>query len=725
MSIPPFVIPAALLLTVSAFAQQAEAPTTRAGDLRHFVIPLHTNLPDPVGGEYGVWSAGPDWKASFHDGFRFHARAPELQQAPSFAWRFETLSVGGDEVALPKAEAHWDGRRHETARGALLERYDMREDGVEQSFVLTEHPNREGEIVVRGRIETDLHADRSDLRAGEIDFFRDGESEPRIRYGKATAIDAKGARIDVPTRLEGGRLDLVVPAEFAATASYPLTIDPLTSAHVTSTYAAYIHELSFVGSSPSGATTALAPVVFPFSATDDDLYAVPTTESGAAGSPIGIDITTAWSTTAVDSAELSGVNRWLVAFERHFTVLGTTAVRVQVIGVSATPGTGTTLFAPNDTDHPRVGGTRSGRLGMLACLTTTGISLTLIDGFNVALSSSTSITGSFTDLAMNHMAVATAQWCVLGSEAATGLRAYSVSALLSVAAGGALGTPVGVGSPQVEGDNGRYLATWSETSVQLSSRRIRALRFDISGSTITPNTIRNVASVAILTSLSNGRLAYDYSTQSHWAATWSTYSSLSGTRTASVARLGYQGGVTESVLLDSDAVTPFDKAPAVCFDGDFPSGSRGSFSCVYGDLNVVVQLVHRNFLYDPNAIGQTYGASCSNAVLGDGHPPYAGSQFYNINAQGLPPSAPVFVSVGAGPTFVPLDTIGMTGCVMLVDPLVTLGTTTDASGIAILYLALNDAPLFVGDLYFQWLWLAPGANALGLVNSRGLKVQVR
>ncbi len=125
MSTPLLALPAALALTVSAFAQQAESPTVPTGDLRHFVIPLHTNLPDPVGGEYGVWSAGPDWKASFHDGFRFHARAPELQQAPSLFWQFESLTVGGEMVELAKADVHWEGRRHETARGTLLERYDM------------------------------------------------------------------------------------------------------------------------------------------------------------------------------------------------------------------------------------------------------------------------------------------------------------------------------------------------------------------------------------------------------------------------------------------------------------------------------------------------------------------------------------------------------------------------------------------------------------------------
>ena len=61
--------PACAALVVSAGAQDpAAVESLSADDLR---IPLHSAPDDPVGGAYGLWAAGPTYKASFHDGFAF------------------------------------------------------------------------------------------------------------------------------------------------------------------------------------------------------------------------------------------------------------------------------------------------------------------------------------------------------------------------------------------------------------------------------------------------------------------------------------------------------------------------------------------------------------------------------------------------------------------------------------------------------------------------------
>lgn len=67
----------------------------------------------------------------------------------------------------------------------------------------------------------------------------------------------------------------------------------------------------------------------------------------------------------------------------------------------------------------------------------------------------------------------------------------------------------------------------------------------------------------------------------------------------------------------------------------------------------------------------------------------------------------------------------MQGCRSLVDSIVTLSATAEASGFARVYLPFRDAPAFFGDVYLQSLWFEPNANALGLVTGRGIRIAVR
>src|SRR5690606_37200942 len=48
-----------------------------------------------------------------------------------------------------------------------------------------------------------------------------------VSYGRAMAIDAKGRRQDAPTILVDGTIVIRVPAEFVASASLPLVVDPI------------------------------------------------------------------------------------------------------------------------------------------------------------------------------------------------------------------------------------------------------------------------------------------------------------------------------------------------------------------------------------------------------------------------------------------------------------------------------------------------------------------
>jgi hypothetical protein len=81
--------------------------------------------------------------------------------------------------------------------------------------------------------------------------------------------------------------------------------------------------------------------------------------------------------------------------------------------------------------------------------------------------------------------------------------------------------------------------------------------------------------------------------------------------------------------------------------------------------------------------------------------------------------------IGFGPVSTPLASVGMPGCTLLADPVVTTSVVADGAGIATVVYSLPDDPLFLGDLYGQWFWVEPGANPLGVVSGAGLVIHVR
>jgi hypothetical protein len=109
------------------------------------------------------------------------------------------------------------------------------------------------------------------------------------------------------------------------------------------------------------------------------------------------------------------------------------------------------------------------------------------------------------------------------------------------------------------------------------------------------------------------------------------------------------------------------------------------------------------------------------------NPPYAGyGSFHTLLGNAHPSSAAVLM-MGIGETNLDLTGAGLTGCSLLVDPafLLFFSAVTDPSGGAAVNVPLLDVPLFLGDLYFQWLYVHPGANAAGLITTRGRRSQVR
>jgi hypothetical protein len=198
-------------------------PASAVRRLSNAVERTHVEYDEP--GDGSVWARGSDYKV----GFDAHgvAYAPFLgSKAPRdfpVTFRTEHVSIGGSEIAFDaSASPTRAGDRVRFERGAFAEVYDLTPSSIEQSFVFETLAQR-GEIVVRMGAQTELTG-RSTQDGLEFSNERGA-----VRYGRATAIDADGARTDATTTLTDAGIEIRVPADFVAHAQLPLTIDPVVS----------------------------------------------------------------------------------------------------------------------------------------------------------------------------------------------------------------------------------------------------------------------------------------------------------------------------------------------------------------------------------------------------------------------------------------------------------------------------------------------------------------
>ncbi|MBK8974995.1 MAG: hypothetical protein IPM29_03645 [Planctomycetes bacterium] len=165
------------------------------------------------------------YKAEFAAGeARF---VPFLGSSASRNWplgmRLTEVTITGEPLPLRAAP---DPARQDSLvtfdHGGVAVRYEARPEGLEQSFVFDDLPRR-GELEIRLDVDSDLQA------TTEGSTLRFAGADGGVDYGSATAIDARGRRIDLARALVDGRIQITVPADFVATAALPLVVDPLVS----------------------------------------------------------------------------------------------------------------------------------------------------------------------------------------------------------------------------------------------------------------------------------------------------------------------------------------------------------------------------------------------------------------------------------------------------------------------------------------------------------------
>lgn len=174
------------------------------------------------GTDGSCWVRGASYKASFGpEGAVF---IPFLGSAApqNYPVRMSLahVTVGGTPLDFePAVDATRNGSTIALDRGALLERYETGLESIEQTFVFEELPQR-GEIVLRIAVESEL-AGREDPGALVFENALGG-----VRYGRATALDARGQSTPASTTWTGSGIEIRVPADFVASAHLPLVIDP-------------------------------------------------------------------------------------------------------------------------------------------------------------------------------------------------------------------------------------------------------------------------------------------------------------------------------------------------------------------------------------------------------------------------------------------------------------------------------------------------------------------
>jgi hypothetical protein len=109
------------------------------------------------------------------------------------------------------------------ARGGLVERYEARACGIEQSFVFAQKPAGSGDLVVRGRLTTALPLAATTDEGLRFELPGLGG----VTFGAVTGVDAHGQRVRGELHLCGDVLELSLPAAFVDNAAYPLVLDPL------------------------------------------------------------------------------------------------------------------------------------------------------------------------------------------------------------------------------------------------------------------------------------------------------------------------------------------------------------------------------------------------------------------------------------------------------------------------------------------------------------------
>lgn len=310
-----------LLLAAIGAPAVAQAPSSALAITR---TPIHAG-PADEGVPYGIWAAGAAYKASFHDGACFVPYlGRDYPRTQSLRWRTTSARLGDLELRTQEPVLTHSAFRAEYDLGGLVEAYDVREDGLEQTFVLAERRGA-GDLVIAGGITTGLRPRATDSGHHGI-VYVDDLDRPILGYGAATAIDAQGDTLPLVTTVADGTLTLRVPAQWLANATFPVVVDPLLSVFW-SEGGVQLEGLDLVREDAlDDLWLAMSRWV---SASDADLWLRRANDDGSNAIDLFTDLSASWSTTQPSLGLHFASDKTLLAFSRRF-ITGAQKLRFHV-----------------------------------------------------------------------------------------------------------------------------------------------------------------------------------------------------------------------------------------------------------------------------------------------------------------------------------------------------------------------------------------------------------
>ncbi|MCA9586283.1 MAG: hypothetical protein KC657_13080 [Myxococcales bacterium] len=270
-------------------------------------------------GTDGLTGIGRAYEVRFEPGRMVLQPALGRRAPRSFPLSFALESVTRGDALVHLAEAGVEpsrsGDRVVYARGpAIEERYDVDADGVRQSFLFESLPPGSGDLVVRGRLGTELTA-RAD-GSGGLAF--DVSDLGGVHYGAVTGIDADGVAVAGSLRVVDDALELVLPGAFVDRAAFPLLLDPLIGPSIAVDDTSEIDVLpDAANSGPDTLSNDLSLVVWErvFSASDTKIYGqLVSSLGGLWGGPISISGGVGVLATDPAVAYVTAEGTWLVAY---------------------------------------------------------------------------------------------------------------------------------------------------------------------------------------------------------------------------------------------------------------------------------------------------------------------------------------------------------------------------------------------------------------------------
>jgi hypothetical protein len=762
-SVRSLAIPAALLFVIPLAAQTAlrplEGPAT-AG-------PIRAGAVAPDGRATGLWACGERYKVHFGDHMTFYPYVgADLPHQP-VSWQTTSVRAGGQDLLSRdrRPVPSHDGWRCSYDHGAVVERYDVRAEGLEQSFVLAERPPA-GDLVVTGALTTPLRLPVTAAEHGPLSLqLADGREV--VRYGAAVCIDAAGHTTPMQTVVAGNRIQLRVPASVVASAVFPLVIDPLIATTLLGSGPVVsevdvLHETVTAAGVQGRMWVAESRTI---AAGDNDvrLYRL---GGGFGGTPVEVyrEITW-WDSTQPRLAFAAGAGKAVLVFSSDY-VNGRILIvhRHDVVDMTLSTDGDVVPIAGESHWRPDIGGRRNlagnrvlivfqrEAVSPFADTPTSPVWATVYDA---SVSTSPFVVSPFAvrplanrdqERPVVNQAAATADWLVAFQEHNGNIvnDDWDIE-VLSVDGNGTIGpTPLGTEEaadasrhkvgPQLAGGGGRYLLTYAtRTFEQLlpkptsaEGQVLRAQRIDWDLGTDTgsrPHAAVDLFAPGTVTLRGTG-IAFDADSADHWCA------SLRHDPTTSyrIYKLGHTGNVVESGTFPlATGATPSNLAVAY-------NAEARSFPIVFGENDASASnnlLQASQMQYDAVAPPTLLGFSCGSGVWGDTTAIVPNQQ---VGAQGMPLqlvgapqdlAAILFVSTGAFP--IPTDALGAPGCVLhpdlnLPDFLGSVAVTITGGAAA----TRLDLPEYLTPmtLTMQWIYLTPGANALGLQASQGLTVPI-